>query len=442
MDKRAAIVLGVIFGGLFLVLFGFMLLAYSALKSASTGVSLETETTVGARIGIVEAKGTIGEAAPAGIDADKIVKLLKKYERDDDIKAIVLRVDSPGGAVAPSQEIHDAIKRIKARKKVVVSMGGMAASGGYYISAPADRIFAEPGTLTGSIGVIFLHFNVRGLLEWAKVEETTLKSGKYKDTLSPFRPIQETDREEIQSISDDVYSQFVQAVAQGRGMPEARVREIAEGRIYTGKRAKELKLVDELGGFDDAVAAAWGLAGQSGEPKVQYPPRERELSLRDLVLELISKGERQTGCIFCELPRAGDDRENLILGRSAHTFAILNRFPYNNGHLMVVPRAHIAELTALPREEHDELSEMLRVAVRLVGEAYGAQGYNIGMNLGRTAGAGIVDHLHWHVVPRWNGDTNFMPVLGDTKVMIEHLHASWDRLRPSFDREYSEGTKW
>ena len=283
MDKRAAIVLGVIFGGLFLVLFGFMLLAYSALKSASTGVSLETETTVGARIGIVEAKGTIGEAAPAGIDSDKIVKLLKKYEKDDDIKAIVLRVDSPGGAVAPSQEIHDAVKRIKARKKVVVSMGGMAASGGYYISAPADRIFAEPGTLTGSIGVIFLHFNVRGLLEWAKVEETTLKSGKYKDTLSPFRPIQETDREEIQSISDDVYSQFVQAVAQGRGMPEARVREIAEGRIYTGKRAKELKLVDELGGFDDAVAAAWGLAGQSGEPKVQYPPRERELSLRDLV---------------------------------------------------------------------------------------------------------------------------------------------------------------
>ena len=283
MDKRAAIVLGVIFGGLFLVLFGFMLLAYSALKSTSTGVSLETETTVGARIGIVEAKGTIGEAAPAGIDSDKVVKLLKKYERDEDIKAVVLRVDSPGGAVAPSQEIHDAVKRIKASKKVVVSMGGMAASGGYYISAPADRIFAEPGTLTGSIGVIFLHFNVRGLLEWAKVEETTLKSGKYKDTLSPFRPIQETDREEIQSISDDVYSQFVQAVAQGRGMPEARVREIAEGRIYTGKRAKELKLVDELGGFDDAVAAAWGLAGQSGEPKVQYPPRDRELSLRDLV---------------------------------------------------------------------------------------------------------------------------------------------------------------
>lgn len=283
MDKRAAVVLGVIFGGLFLVLFGFMLLAYSAVKSTAGGVSLDLETTAGVRLGVVEAKGTIGEASPSGVDADKVVKLLKKYEKDDDIKGIVLRVDSPGGAVAPSQEIHDAIKRIKAKKKVVVSMGTLAASGGYYISAPADRIYAEPGTLTGSIGVIFMHFNVRGLLEWARIDQTTLKTGKYKDTLSPFRPIQETDREEIQGLSDDVYGQFVQAVAQGRGLPESRVREIAEGRIYTGRKAKELKLVDELGGFDEALAAAWELAGQSGEPKVQYPPREHELSLRDLM---------------------------------------------------------------------------------------------------------------------------------------------------------------
>jgi len=282
LDKRAAVVLGVIFGGLFLVLFGFMLLAYAAVKGGSSTYSLDTETTIGARIGIVEAKGTIGDTQ-AGVDSDRIVKLLRKYEKDDDIKAVVLRVDSPGGAVAPSQEIHDAVKRIKAKKKVVVSMGGLAASGGYYISAPADRIYAEPGTLTGSIGVIFMHFNVRGLLEMAKVEETTLKTGKYKDTLSPFRAIQETDREEIQGISDDVYGQFVQAVAEGRKLPEARVREIAEGRIYTGRKAKELKLVDELGGLDDAVQAAWALAGQAGEPRVQYPPKEREFSLRDLL---------------------------------------------------------------------------------------------------------------------------------------------------------------
>src|SRR5262249_25610706 len=138
-------------------------------------------------------------------------------------------------------------------------------------------------------------------------------------------------------------------------------------------------------------------------------------------MELIEKGGGHTGCIFCDLPKAADDRQNLILGRTRHCFAILNKFPYNNGHLMVVPRAHLADLEQLPREENDELSHMLRVAVRLLGRAYGAQGYNLGMNLGRVAGAGIADHLHWHVVPRWNGDTNFMPVVGETKVMIEHL---------------------
>jgi len=260
-----------------------MLLAYSAVRGAGTSINMsDVESTTGARVGIVEARGTIGDREN-GVDPDKLGKLLRKYERDDDIKAIVLRVDSPGGAVAPSQEIHDAIKRIKAKKKVVVSMGNLAASGGYYISAAADKIYAEPGTLTGSIGVLFMHFNVRGLLDWAKIDETTLKTGRYKDTLSPFRPLQETDREEIQSISDDVYGQFVRAVAEGRRLPETKVRDIAEGRIYTGRKAKELKLVDELGGLDEAVQAAWSLAGQSGEAKVQYPPKEQVLSLRELV---------------------------------------------------------------------------------------------------------------------------------------------------------------
>ncbi len=159
-------------------------------------------------------------------------------------------------------------------------------------------------------------------------------------------------------------------------------------------------------------------------------------------MELIAKGDAKGGCIFCDLPRSRDDRENLILGRTQHTFAILNRFPYNNGHLMVVPRAHVADLLSLPPAEHAELAEMLRVAVGLVGRAYAAQGYNLGMNLGRVAGAGIADHLHWHLVPRWGGDTNFMPVLGDTKVMIEHLHASWDRLRPLFDAGFSKVAQW
>ena len=281
MDKRAAAVLGVIFGGLFLVLFAFLFLAYSAVKGGGLDTS---DLSSGARVVVVEMHGEIGSGpSENGIDGGKVIKILRKLEKDDDVKAIVLHVDSPGGAVAPSQEIYDAVKRIKAKKKIVVSMGNLAASGGYYVSAPADRIFAEPGTLTGSIGVIFMHFNVKGLLDLAHVEETTLKTGKYKDTLSPFRAVQDTDREEIQGISDDVYGQFVKAVADGRNLPEAKVREIAEGRIYTGRRAKELKLVDELGGLDDAIAAAWSLAGQSGEPRVQLQPRDHELSIRDLM---------------------------------------------------------------------------------------------------------------------------------------------------------------
>ena len=196
----------------------------------------------------------------------------------------MVRVDSPGGAVAPSQEMYQAIKHVKAKgKPVVVSMGNLAASGGYYLSAPASWIVANAGTLTGSIGVIFQHFNARALLDFVKVEETTIKSGKFKDTASPFRPFGDTDREVMQGLSDDIYGQFVKDVADGRGLKEEEVRLIAEGRIYTGKRAKELKLVDEIGTFDDAVAKAWSLANQSGDPKVQLPGREHDFSLRDLM---------------------------------------------------------------------------------------------------------------------------------------------------------------
>ena len=151
-------------------------------------------------------------------------------------------------------------------------------------------------------------------------------------------------------------------------------------------------------------------------------------------MELIAKAGAQNGCIFCDLPRAKNDRENLILGRTPHTFAILNRYPYNNGHLMVVPRSHSGDLVSLPREEHEELAEMVRVAMRLVGQAYRAQGYNLGMNLGSAAGAGIAGHVHWHVVPRWTGDTNFMSVVGNVRVLPEELGETARRLRPIFER--------
>ena len=147
-------------------------------------------------------------------------------------------------------------------------------------------------------------------------------------------------------------------------------------------------------------------------------------------------GEKPQGCIFCVFPAesgAAADQKNLILGRTAHSFAILNKFPYNNGHLMAVPRRHTADFAGLEPAELADLHELLRLSTEIVSQAYRPEGMNIGMNLGKCAGAGIADHLHYHVVPRWNGDTNFMPVLAGTKVMIEHLDESWRKLRALFD---------
>jgi ATP adenylyltransferase len=144
--------------------------------------------------------------------------------------------------------------------------------------------------------------------------------------------------------------------------------------------------------------------------------------------------EKPDGCIFCDFPAAphADDRKNLVVHRSAHAFTCLNRYPYNSGHVMVIPRAHVKELGALSPEAFADLGEELRRAVAALTAALGPQGLNVGMNLGRPAGAGIEEHLHWHVVPRWVGDNNFMPVLADQRVVVEALEATWERLRPAF----------
>lgn len=153
-------------------------------------------------------------------------------------------------------------------------------------------------------------------------------------------------------------------------------------------------------------------------------------------MELI-ESEKPAGCIFCEFPAQtgpAADKKNLVLGRSLSSFVIFNKYPYSNGHLMVVPRRHTAAFAELSVEESKDLHGLLQQAVRILEEEFHPDGMNIGMNLGRAAGAGITDHLHYHVVPRWSGDTNFMPVLTDTKVVIEHLAATYDKLRPKFDR--------
>ena len=153
-------------------------------------------------------------------------------------------------------------------------------------------------------------------------------------------------------------------------------------------------------------------------------------------LEFI-EGDKPPGCIFCVYPAEDRDRERIVLGRTAHSFVILNKYPYNNGHLMVVPRAHVSSLDQLEEEAFLDLQRTLRLAVGVMQEFCSPQGMNVGMNLGHCAGAGIADHLHWHVVPRWVGDVNFMPVLAETRVVPEHLQNTWDRLRPAFDRVLS-----
>jgi ATP adenylyltransferase len=140
---------------------------------------------------------------------------------------------------------------------------------------------------------------------------------------------------------------------------------------------------------------------------------------------------RETGCIFCRAPE-GDPRDRLLLGASPASMVMLNRYPYASAHVMVAPRRHTSSLSDLPADEYQDLSETLRHAQRTLGEVLHAEGFNVGMNLGACAGAGIKDHLHWHLVPRWTGDTNFMPLLADVRVMPEHLLATYDRLRPAF----------
>ena len=258
----------VIFGGLFLVFFGFLLLAYSAMHGESPRLA------GGPRIGVVQVKGAIG-MGDGGVDAEEILKQVRKFREDDGIKAVVVRIDSPGGSVGPSQEIHDELLKLAKRKTVVCSLGNVAASGGYYVAVACPRIVAAPGTLTASIGVISQFPNVKGLVERFSVKMETLKSGKLKDAGNPFRDMTPEDRAYWQALIDRVYRQFVDAVAAGRNLAAAEVRKIADGRVITGEEAKDLGLVDQLGNFYDAVELAKTEAKLSGEPNLVYPPDER-----------------------------------------------------------------------------------------------------------------------------------------------------------------------
>jgi len=202
----------------------------------------------------------------------------------DNVKAVVLRVDSPGGVVGPSQEIYQEVKRLAAKKKVVVSMGSLAASGGYYIAAPATLIYANPGTITASIGVLIKFSNIEGLLDKVGIKSSTIKTGAFKDAGSPDRPLSPEDRAMFQAVIDSTHEQFVRAVAEGRKLPVEEVRRIADGRVLSGEQAKAVKLVDKLGNLQDALDEAGRLAGISGEPVVILPPKKK-VNYLDLLAE-------------------------------------------------------------------------------------------------------------------------------------------------------------
>jgi protease-4 len=220
------------------------------------------------QIALVRIEGVI-------MDADEPVEQLRTFAENPAIKAILIRIDSPGGAVVPSQEIYDEVKKIRAagKQKVVVSMGTVAASGGYYIASASDRIIANPGSLTGSIGVIMELPNVEGLMKKIGVESTVIKSGAHKDLISPFRKMGEEERQILQRVMDDVHDQFIQAVSDGRKLEKAAVTALADGQVFTGRQAKAKGLVDELGSFEDAIALTGKLAGIVGRPTVVEPKR-------------------------------------------------------------------------------------------------------------------------------------------------------------------------
>jgi protease-4 len=243
---------------------GIVMSVILSLTGPSRGLSF------GNRIGVITVEGVVASPEP-------VLRQLESFRKDDRIKAIILRVNSPGGAVGPSQEIYKEVRRTVQTKRVVASLGTLAASGGYYIAAGADKIVANPGTLSGSIGVIMEFVQIEELLSRWGIGLEVVKSGEFKDIGSPHRRMSPRDRELVEGLTREIQSQFVEAVAEGRKLPVEEVREIADGRILSGARCKALGLVDSLGNFLDAVDVAKQMAGIEGEVTLVHARKERSI---------------------------------------------------------------------------------------------------------------------------------------------------------------------
>jgi protease-4 len=242
-------------------------------------------------IGLVEIKGIVLSARP-------YAEQIRRFRKISNVKAILVRIDSPGGSVAPSQEIYEAIHRARKEKPVVASLGSVAASGGYYIASAAEKIFANPGTLTGSIGVAMHMRNLQDLMAKIGVDNSVIKSGKFKDAGSPFRTMTPGEERYLQAVSDEIYGQFVEAVSKSRKMKQESVEEIADGRIFTGKTAKELGLVDVMGGLEAAATEAGRMVGITDEPNIVSFKKKRRIFSQHLMqaalYQLMSRWELES----------------------------------------------------------------------------------------------------------------------------------------------------
>jgi len=242
--------------GAFLLVF-----ALTAFLLAYLGTEQEGAAWWSAAVGVIEVRGVID-------GDDEVIPTIQRFAKSEQVRAVVLRIESPGGGVTPSQEIYQELTRLKEKKPVIASLGGVAASGGYYIASACNTIVANPGTITGSIGVIMETVNVQGLLDKLGVRGGVIKAGTYKDLGSPLREMTAEEQQILKTMLEDVHQQFITAVATGRNMEEATVRTLADGRVYSGKQAQRLGLVDHLGNLQDAITLAAQKAGITGEPRV------------------------------------------------------------------------------------------------------------------------------------------------------------------------------
>ncbi len=263
--------------GIFLAIVILFLLIFIFLAGIGSGLLLSGDSSFssGDKVAVLRVEDII-------LDSQIYLESLDAIAKDDSVKALVVRINSPGGAVGPSQEIFSELKKLGKELPIVASIGGVGASGGYLIACAAQKIYANPGAITGSIGVIAQFASYEKLLDWAMIDVEIIKSGKYKDVGSSFRKMNEADKQYIQQLIDNVYEQFKSAVADARDLDTKQIDKVADGKIYTGEQALKLKLIDELGTINDAIRMAGDLGGIEGKPEVIYFPKKKS-RLMDLL---------------------------------------------------------------------------------------------------------------------------------------------------------------